>query len=37
MVRRKIGQAKNRIKKTNMTNIIDKNFIWEQLITIFES
>ena len=27
-----MGQAKNRIKKTNRTNIIATNFIWEQLI-----
>ena len=32
-VRRKIGQAKNRIKKTDRTNIIATNFVWEQLKT----
>ena len=31
-VRRKLDQAKNRIKKTNGTNIIATNFVWEQLI-----
>ena len=30
-VGRKIGQAKNRIKKTDRTNIITTNFVWEQL------
>ena len=33
-VRQKIGQAKNRIKKTDRTNIIATNFVWEQLINI---
>ena len=28
-----IGQAKNRIKKTDRTNIIATNFVWEQLNT----
>ena len=28
-----IGQAKNRIKKTDRTNIIATNFVWEQLKT----
>ena len=27
---RKIGQAKNRIKKADMTNIIATDFVWEQ-------
>ena len=33
-VRRKIGQAKNRIKKTDRTNLIATNFVWEQLIML---
>ena len=32
-VRRKIGQAKNRNKKTDRTNIITKNIVQEQLKT----
>ena len=35
-VRLKIGQAKNRIKKTDGTNIIATNFIREQLKTLYD-
>ena len=33
-IRRKIGQAKNCIKKPNRTNVIATNFVWEQLKSI---
>ena len=31
-VRRKIGQTKNELKKTDRTNITATNFVWEQLM-----